>query len=93
MTEKTSGHRLRMLNHTYMKSRKSSKGPECIGSTVVGERGQIVIPKELRDTLSLKAGTKLLVIQHVNGAIVLLPAERMREFLQRLTSKLEDFTV
>jgi AbrB family looped-hinge helix DNA binding protein len=73
-----------------MKSRKTAKGPECIGSTVVGERGQIVIPKELRDTLKLKPGAKLLVIQHMNGAIVLLPAERMRDFLQRLTSKLQD---
>jgi AbrB family looped-hinge helix DNA binding protein len=70
------------------RSSKASFEPECIGSTVVGERGQIVIPKEIRDNLKLKTGAKLLVIQHHGAGIMLMPAEQMRSFLQQMTKKL-----
>ncbi len=55
---------------------------------MVGERGQIVIPKELRDELKLKAGTRLVVLKHgPEDAIILFPAEHLQELMQELTSK------
>jgi AbrB family looped-hinge helix DNA binding protein len=37
------------------------------GSATVGERGQIVIPAEVREDLDIKAGDKLLVFAHPGG--------------------------
>lgn len=71
-----------------MKSRKTSDTPECIGSTVVGERGQIVIPKEIRDRVNLKAGSRLLVIHHANGPVVLMPVEKMKKMITKMTKSL-----
>ena len=36
--------------------------PEFYGSATVGERGQIVLPAELRKKVGIKAGDKLLVL-------------------------------
>ena len=38
------------------------KGKFFFGAVVVGERGQIVIPKEARDVFNINAGDKLLVL-------------------------------
>ncbi len=40
---------------------KKFKNKKFYGSTTIGERGQIVIPKEVRDDFGLKKGEKLLV--------------------------------
>lgn len=40
------------------------KKPEFYGSTTVGERGQIVLPVELRKKFGINAGDKLLVLGH-----------------------------
>jgi len=38
--------------------------PEFYGSATVGERGQIVLPAELRKKFGINAGDKLLVLGH-----------------------------
>ncbi|MGG5422517.1 AbrB/MazE/SpoVT family DNA-binding domain-containing protein [Clostridioides difficile] len=38
------------------------KGKFFFGAVVVGERGQIVIPKEAREVFNINAGDKLLVL-------------------------------
>jgi len=38
------------------------KGKYFFGSVLVGERGQIVIPKEARELFNIKAGDKLLIL-------------------------------
>lgn len=53
-----------------------------MGTTVMGERGQVVIPKEVRDNLGLEAGSRIIVMQHEFGAIALVPAEKMRTVLE-----------
>ena len=40
---------------------KKIKNKKFYGSTTIGERGQVVIPKEVRDDFGLKKGEKLLV--------------------------------
>lgn len=53
-----------LLNHSEKESGLviPPKGKYYFGSVLVGERGQIVIPKEARDKFNINAGDKLLVL-------------------------------
>lgn len=64
--------------------------PRFIGTTVLGERGQAVIPKEAREALGLSSGAKLIVMVHPKGGIILIPAEHMREALHSMTQQFAD---
>lgn len=59
--------------------------PEFMGTTVVGERGQVVIPKDVRDNLNLKAGARLVVLQHPKGGIIMLPVEHLRGIMDEMS--------
>lgn len=59
-------------------------GKRFYGAVSVGERGQVVIPKDARDALGIKAGDKLVVVSHGGGALVLLPGEAMRELAKKI---------
>ncbi|MBP7992399.1 MAG: AbrB/MazE/SpoVT family DNA-binding domain-containing protein [Candidatus Magasanikbacteria bacterium] len=58
------------------------------GMAVVGERGQIVIPKEMRDLLVLKKGDQLMLMFH-NDSVVIIPREKMESFVHHLTTSLK----
>ena len=45
------------------------------GTVKVGERGQIVIPKEIRDLFGIKAGDSLLMLADTGRGIALLQDE------------------
>jgi AbrB family looped-hinge helix DNA binding protein len=60
--------------------------PEFCGTTNVGERGQIVIPKEAREALGIKPGDMVVTMIH-NHAIVLLPKKYMETFVKALAKK------
>ncbi len=66
------------------------RGKNIWGSVMLGERGQIVIPKAARDKFALKAGDRLIVASDEIG-IALLPAEtfesKMREFMTLISEK------
>ncbi|HDD72086.1 MAG TPA: AbrB/MazE/SpoVT family DNA-binding domain-containing protein [Candidatus Bathyarchaeota archaeon] len=51
----------------------------------IDERGQIVLPKEVRERAGLKPRDKLAVVTHVHGEeveyIMLIPVERLRRLL------------
>lgn len=66
----------------------SGHGPCFYGSTVVGERGQIVIPKEAREEFGLKPGDTLIVLGHPGKGMMLAKAEALREFAKNLLEKL-----
>lgn len=54
------------------------KGKHIFGTTVMGERGQVVIPKQARELLNLKAGNTLVVLGDENPTtkgIALVPSE------------------
>lgn len=63
------------------------------GAVTVGERGQLVIPAELRRALKIKSGDQLMVFAKLDKKIInLMPAKDFSEFLEkaaRLISKLE----
>ncbi len=77
--------------NTQKKSSKKTKIPTCvdqlIGSTVMGERGQIVIPKDIRDRLKIKPGAKMMVMQHGDSPIMLLPIEQMQEMIRQMSDR------
>lgn len=50
------------------------KGKHIFGTVKVGEKGQIVIPKEARDLFSIKPGDTLLVLgDEKNGIVITHP--------------------
>lgn len=73
----------------FMKISKSKLAAlPSFGMTVVGERGQIVIPKEMRDLLALKKGDQLMLMFH-NDSVVIIPREKMEMFVHHLTTNLK----
>ncbi len=66
--------------------------PEFQGSTTVGERGQIVLPAEMRKKHGIKPGDKLLVISHSlpHGAwaIMLIESSVLNHLFTELTENM-----
>lgn len=58
------------------------KGKYLWDSVTVGDRGQIVIPKEARDKYGLNKGQKLIVVGDETG-IALIPEEKFRESMEK----------
>ncbi|PIZ00979.1 AbrB family transcriptional regulator [bacterium (Candidatus Howlettbacteria) CG_4_10_14_0_8_um_filter_40_9] len=63
---------------------------KCYGTTSVGERGQIVIPKEARDEMKLRAGDKLVVCGKHDKALILIKADELPQFLDGMIGKLTE---
>lgn len=61
--------------------------PEFYGSTTVGERGQIVLPVELRKKFDINAGDKLLVLGHKHmdfWGVYLVKAEALGKMMEMI---------
>jgi AbrB family looped-hinge helix DNA binding protein len=58
---------------------------KCYGSTVIGEKGQIVIPAEVRKKFGIKTGDKFLVMTgHRGVGIMLLKADSLAKFVRQV---------
>lgn len=57
---------------------------EFIGTTSIGARGQVVIPKEARNRLKIKPGDKFLVVAHY-GKLILLSEKEMKNMVKNIT--------
>ena len=55
------------------------KGKYIFGTVKVGEKGQIVIPKEARETFGIKPGDTLLVLGDAETGIVVSKPDVMNE--------------
>ena len=55
------------------------KGQHIFGTVKVGEKGQIVIPKEARRILGIKAGDTLLVLGDEAQGLAVVKADVMQE--------------
>ncbi len=66
--------------------------PEFHGSTTVGERGQIVLPAEMRKKHGIKPGDKLLVISnplpHGAWAIMLIESSVLNQVFTDMTESI-----
>ena len=63
--------------------------PRFYGTTVVGERGQAVIPAEAREALKLKKGDKLLVFGMGNGMLSFSTLSGFERFQSHMSKQLE----
>lgn len=60
------------------------KGKHIFGTTVINDRGQIVIPKNARDILGIKKGDSLVILGDESEGIALVKAELFEKKLNRL---------
>jgi AbrB family looped-hinge helix DNA binding protein len=58
------------------------------GTTVLGARGQVVIPAEARRDLKLKPGDRLIVMSRFNKILGMIKADAMNEFVDLLMEKI-----
>ncbi len=66
------------------------ENPKLILRTVkVGDRGQIVIPKDIRDHFHIESGETLIITGHRNK-ITIMKEEIMREISLQILEKLEE---
>jgi AbrB family looped-hinge helix DNA binding protein len=63
---------------------REEKTKHLFGSVKVGERGQIVIPKEAREIFGIKQGDILLVLGDVERGIALVKADALQEFARKI---------
>lgn len=63
-------------------------GPKVYGAATVGERGQIVIPAQVRKIHHIKTGDRLIVVAKPEGPIGLIPADQLNGFLSHMTEML-----
>ena len=58
------------------------KGKNIWGSIAINERGQLVIPKEVRERFGLTGGQRLIVLTDDKEGIALVPAQMFEERLR-----------
>ena len=83
-----------LLHHDRNESNSpiAPKGKYIFGTVKIGERGQVVIPKQARDKLNLKIGDQLVVlVDETPGSqgVALVPSEL---FLETARQIMENFT-
>ncbi|HPF95279.1 MAG: AbrB/MazE/SpoVT family DNA-binding domain-containing protein [Candidatus Magasanikbacteria bacterium] len=79
-----------------MIKKPSKKGDICpfnpkdalVGAAVLGERGQIVIPKEMREKLGFKSGDRIVLMQNGDGPLVILPASSLQEMVASFSDRI-----
>lgn len=60
------------------------------GTTTMGEKGQVVVPAEVRKVMKLEKGEKLLVFGFDEDFLVLSKTEGLEKFASHLSEKLKD---
>ena len=58
-------------------------GRNIYGSVMINERGQLVIPKEVREKFGLTGGQRLIVLTDDKKGIALVPAEMFEKKMQQ----------
>lgn len=66
--------------------------PPSIYTVTLWSKGQIVIPKEARDTLGIATGDKIILITK-DDSIMCLPASHMQHFVQLMQQQLDQSSV
>ena len=67
------------------------KGKHIFGTVKVGERGQIVIPKEARELFNINAGDTLLVLGDEEQGLAIAKADVIKEVAVKILKGLGGF--
>ncbi len=54
------------------------------GTVKVGERGQIVIPKDARETFDIKPGDTLMILGHEGRGLAVVKTERFQKITEEM---------
>ena len=71
--------------HLLGKARSS----QIVGTAKVGEKGQIVIPKEARDLLGIRPGDTLLVLVDPDSGLVVSKPEVLQDVADKILGNLK----
>ncbi len=64
------------------------KGHYVFGTVKVGERGQIIIPKEARETFDIKAGDTLIVLGDEKWGIAVTKSDVLQKYAADVYAKI-----
>lgn len=65
------------------------EGKHTFGTVKVGEKGQIVIPKEAREIFGIKPGDLLLVVGEEGRGLTILKADDVRELVYKILDQMD----
>jgi AbrB family looped-hinge helix DNA binding protein len=66
------------------------KGKYLFGTVKVGERGQIVIPKEARDKFDIKPGDGLMILGDEKKGLAIVKADIMKEVALKILENMNN---
>lgn len=67
-----------------------TKGKHIFGTAKVGEKGQIVIPKEARSLFNIHAGDTLLILGDEKTGIIVTKPDVMSEVAEKIFKEFEN---
>ncbi len=60
------------------------RGPRVFGTAKVGDRGQIVIPKEARELFNIRPGDTLLILGEADKGLIVSRPELLRDLADQI---------
>ena len=75
--------------NTYWASPMRKKGKYVFGTAKVGEKGQIVIPKEAREIFDIKPGDNLLILGDEASGIVVTKTDVINDVAVKILGNIE----
>lgn len=67
-----------------------ARGRHIFGTAKVGERGQIVIPKEARELFGIRAGDTLLILGDEENGILVTKPEVLHDVAQKIFRNMDE---
>ena len=72
-----------------MEMKKKLGEERFYGTTTVGEKGQVVIPAEARQAMSIERGDKLLTFGIGSNMVAMVKLSELEQFASHLSERLE----
>ena len=70
-------------------AKKKKNGEQFYGTATLGEKGQVVIPAEARESMDIRKGDKLLVFGMGYDMIALTKLSKVEQFASHLYGRLD----